>query len=205
MSGWATMLTWPARRWLVAVGAGAGTALLIGLPTDVIPNPVFGRPVPVTWWSYPVLVVTAVLAGLVVATYVRDPTAAGPTAEGLADVDDSEPVSRTASVGGLLSFFAVGCPVCNKIVLVALGATGARQWFEPVQPLLAAASIVLLAWALRGRLRSAVACPLPRTGPVVDTPEKVSEPLRRAARRDVPVAAPTGLEPVPPPELKVSN
>ena len=205
MNGWASMLTWSARRWLVAIGAGVGTALLIGLPTDVIPNPVFGRPVPVTWWSYPVLVVTAVLAGLVVATYVRDPAATGVTAEGPADVDDSEPVSRTASVGGLLSFFAVGCPVCNKIVLVALGATGARQWFEPVQPLLAAASIVLLAWALRGRLRSAVACPLPRTGPVVDTPEQASEPLRRASRRDVPVAAPTGLGPVPPPELKVSN
>ncbi|MEY4229236.1 MAG: hypothetical protein RLZZ362_85 [Actinomycetota bacterium] len=189
MSGWATMLTWPARRWLVAVGAGVGTALLIGLPTDVIPNPVFGRPVPVTWWSYPVLVVTAVLAGLVVATYVRDPAAPGPVApglvdeglvdeglvdEGLVDDGDPEPVSRTASVGGLLSFFAVGCPVCNKIVLVALGTTGARQWFEPVQPLLAVASIVLLAWALRGRLRSAAACPLPRTGPMVDTPEKTT-------------------------------
>ena len=37
---------------------------LVGLPTDVIPNPVFGRPVPVTWWSYPVLVVTALLGGL---------------------------------------------------------------------------------------------------------------------------------------------
>jgi len=204
MSGWAAMLTWSARRWLVAIGSGAGTALLIGLPTDVIPNPVFGRPVPVTWWSYPVLVVTAVLAGLVVATYVSDPDAAGPVAPGLVDdglVDDGdpEPVSRTASVGGLLSFFAVGCPVCNKIVLVALGATGARQWFEPVQPLLAVASIVLLAWALRGRLRSAVACPLPRTGPMVDTPEKASGPLRRAARHGDPVAAPTGLEPVPPP------
>jgi hypothetical protein len=209
MNGWATMLTWSARRWLVAIGAGVGTALLIGLPTDVIPNPVFGRPVPVTWWSYPVLVVTAVLAGLVVATYVSDPDAAGPVAPGLVDdglVDDSlvddgdpEPVSRTASVGGLLSFFAVGCPVCNKIVLVALGTTGARQWFEPVQPLLAVASIVLLAWALRGRLRSAVACPLPRTVPMAETPEKAVGPLRRAARRGDPVAAPTGLEPVPPP------
>lgn len=169
MSGCATMLTWSARRWLVAVGAGVGTALLIGLPTDVIPNPVFGRPVPVTWWSYPVLVITAVLAGLVVATYVRDPAATGLVDDGLVDDGDPEPVSRTASVGSLLSFFAVGCPVCNKIVLLALGATGARQWFEPVQPLLAVASIGLLAWALRGRLRSAVACPLPRTESLVDT------------------------------------
>ena len=38
------------------------------------------------------------------------------------------------------------------------GAIGARRWFEPIQPLLAVASIVLLAWALRGRLRGAVSC-----------------------------------------------
>ncbi|MEX0847318.1 MAG: hypothetical protein WD023_06020 [Ilumatobacteraceae bacterium] len=164
MSSWAVMLTWPARRWLVAGGAAVGTALLIGLPTDVIPNPVFGRPVPVTWWSYPVLVVTAVLAGLVVATYVRDPATADPTTADLA-----EPTPRTASVGGLLSFFAVGCPVCNKIVIVALGTTGARRWFEPVQPLLAAASIVLLAWALRSRLRAENACPVPGNATMADT------------------------------------
>ena len=148
MNGWAVMLAWPARRWVVAAAAAVATALLIGIPTDVIPNPVFGRPVPVTWWSYPVLVVTAVLAGLAIATYVRDPR----------EPLDHDPTTRTAGLGGLLSFFAVGCPVCNKVVLVALGTTGARRWFEPVQPLLAVASIVLLAWALRGRLRGSVAC-----------------------------------------------
>ncbi len=123
--------------------------LLIGLPTDVVPNPVFGRSVGVTWWSYPVLALTAVLAGLLLATYVR--------ADGLA-VDDHDREVRTGGLGGLLSFFAVGCPVCNKVVLLALGTTGARRWFEPVQPYLAALSIALLSIALRARLRSADAC-----------------------------------------------
>ena len=50
--------------------------------------------------------------------------------------------------------------MCNKLVLVALGTTGARRWFEPVQPLLAALSIVLLGAALRGRLRDD-ACRVP--------------------------------------------
>ncbi len=127
-------------------------ALLIGLPTDVIANPVFGRPVPVTWWSYPTLAITALLGGLLVATYVRDPSALESSAE---EIDTP---TRNGGIAGLLSFFAVGCPVCNKLVIVAVGATGARQWFEPVQPLLAVASIALLVWALRGRLRSSAAC-----------------------------------------------
>lgn len=172
-----TMKEWNARqRWAALIGAVV-VALGIGLPTDVIPNPVFGRPVPVTWWSYPVLVLTAVLGGLLIATYVRvkPGDARSPSLGTDTDPDDGEPddgepddgeieidaPSRQGSIGGLLSFFAVGCPVCNKLVVVALGTTGARQWFEPLQPVLAVGSIVLLGFALRGRVRSAVSCRVP--------------------------------------------
>jgi hypothetical protein len=152
VGAWRTL--WSPRRVGAAVVAAVALALLIGLPTDVIPNPVFGRPVPVTWWSYPTLLATAVLGGLLAATYVREPGPAGSDA-----VDDEiDAPTRTGGVAGLLSFFAVGCPVCNKLVIVALGTTGARQWFEPVQPLLAVASIGLLWWALRARVRSATSC-----------------------------------------------
>lgn len=48
--------------------AGLGalvTAILVGAPTDVVPNPLSGRSVPVQWWNYPALAVTAALAGIV--------------------------------------------------------------------------------------------------------------------------------------------
>lgn len=151
-SAWRTLRRWTPRQVAVAALGAVVVALLIGVPTDVIPNPVFGRPVPVTWWSYPTLLVTAVLGGLLVGTYVRRDSAPPST------LDEIDQPTRNGSVAGLLSFFAVGCPVCNKLVIVALGTTGARQWFEPIQPLLAVASIVLLAWALRARLRSVDAC-----------------------------------------------
>lgn len=146
---------WSARRWRFAAAAALATALAVGLPTDVIPNPVFGRPVPVTWWSYPVLILTAFLGGLLAATYVRD----DPQESAVTDMVDERP-ARTGGLGGLLSFFAVGCPVCNKLVVIALGTVGARRWFEPIQPLLAVLSLVLLVVALRARLRGAVACPV---------------------------------------------
>jgi hypothetical protein len=147
---------WTRARWSVAAVMAVVTALAIGLPTDVIPNPVFGRQgTPVEPWAVPVLVITALLSGLLVATYVRD----GDTGE----VDDAAGLdrpSRFGGVGGLLSFFAVGCPICNKVVVIALGTSGALTWFAPVQPYLGLVALGLLAWALRTRLRGEVACGL---------------------------------------------
>ena len=141
---------WDARQWATVVVAGLLVFLAIGIPSDVVPNPVFGRPVDVTWWSYPVLAVTAVLGGLLAATYVRP--------ERSVATDELDPPGRAGGLGGLLSFFAVGCPTCNKLVVVAVGTSGALDWFAPAQPLLAVASIGLLLWAVRRRLRAAGAC-----------------------------------------------
>lgn len=158
----ASLRRWSGRRWLAAAAGAAVTALLVGLPSDVIPNPVFGRPVAVTWWSYPVLVASAVLGGLLVATYVRDPATApfaGPSVS--PEFDEIDRPGKVGGAGGLLSFFAVGCPTCNKLVVLALGTTGALDWFAPVQPVLAVGSLVLLAAALRARLHGEVSCAFP--------------------------------------------
>lgn len=144
------MRTWPARRWTVAAVTAVLTVLVVGVPTVLVPTPWFGRAVPPTWWSWPVLAVTAALSGLVTATYVGSPLA-----------DPADRASRRGILGGFLAYLAVGCPVCNKVALLALGSAGALQWFAPVQPLLAAAGVVLLAYALRTRLAGERSCPLP--------------------------------------------
>lgn len=148
--------SWSRRRWLSALGAAVATLLVLGVPTDLVPNPVFGRQVEAPWWAWPALLVTSVLSGLLFATYVRESTGSGHE-----PLDD--PAGKRGIAGGVLTFFAVGCPVCNKLVLVALGYTGALRWFAPVQPFLGLVAIVLLGWALRMRLRGAVACALPTT------------------------------------------
>ncbi|MEC8445368.1 MAG: hypothetical protein VXZ03_03695, partial [Actinomycetota bacterium] len=110
-------------------------------------NPIFGRDIAVTWWSYPIVILSGILGGMLIATYVREP--------GNEDIDKA---AKVGFVGGLLAFFAVGCPVCNKLVLLALGTSGAITWFAPFQPILAFASVLLMAWALRIRLRTMASC-----------------------------------------------
>jgi hypothetical protein len=151
MSALTALRLWGARRWWAALAATVLTVVVIAVPTDLVDTPVFSREVPPTWWSWPALVVSAVLAGLLFATYVRD--------GGVPDPEDRR-AGRVGGAGGLLTFFAVGCPVCNKLVLLALGSSGAMTYFEPVQPVLSVAAVVLLAWALRARLTGQLSCPV---------------------------------------------
>ena len=50
-----------------------------------------------------------------------------------------ENMERRTLASGFLAFLAIGCPICNKVVLL-LGICGALSYFEPIQPLLGVAS-----------------------------------------------------------------
>ncbi len=71
---------------------------------------------PVLWWNYPVWALSSILTGALVATYVRDPAVRVPATQG----------GKTL-LGGTLSLFAVGCPICNKLAVMAIGVTGALK------------------------------------------------------------------------------
>ena len=141
------------REVATALVATALFVLVVAVPTDLIDTPWFSREIPPTWWAWPSLVVSSVLGGLITATYVRPPQDVAPSAE--------RATTRSSYAAGLLTFFAVGCPVCNKLVLLALGAAGAVTWFEPFQPFLQLLAVALLAWALTSRLRARESCPVP--------------------------------------------
>jgi hypothetical protein len=89
---------------------------------------------------------------MVLATYVNRPDTGGRVVE-----------VGTVS-GGVLGFLAVGCPVCNKLVLALVGSAGAMQWWAPVQPVVGVASIAVLGWALWARLGAERSCPAPAPG-----------------------------------------
>ena len=161
-SAWTALSGWGRRRWVVAAGATVLAAVVVAVPTDLIDTPLFSREIPPTWWSWPALVLSSVLSGLLAASYVRGgaPGAAAAWPGTTGAVEDSRG-KRWGSLGGLLTLVAVGCPVCNKVVLLALGAGGALTWFAPVQPALSAAAVLLLGWALHRRLRGELSCPVP--------------------------------------------
>jgi hypothetical protein len=157
----AAFLTWSIRRWVVAAAVAAGTYLFFGLSTAVLANPVFGRSVPPTPWAPEVLIATAILSGLLTATYVRNDGPAPIRLEALEAASDSGTGSRTAragAVGSLLAYLAIGCPVCNKIALLLLGTTGALNLYGPIQPYLGAIGIAMLSLALVIRLRGEISC-----------------------------------------------
>jgi hypothetical protein len=156
--------------------AGAASLVAYGIASAIIPNPVFGRQIPPEPFAIVVWIISAALMGLIVGTYlapgpggsvgVLARVGIGNTVASTGTSDGPAP-SGTGSIvgyaGGLAAFLAIGCPVCNKAALVLLGASGALTIWAPLQPILGAASLVLLAatlaWRLRARARGG-ACPV---------------------------------------------
>ena len=146
--------------------------LAFGLAAAIIPNPVFGRQIPPEPFAIAVWLVSAPLMGLLGATYSAPAIPAIPVAtatrlmpliiEPAGDANHRQGTTL-GTVAGFGAFLAIGCPVCNKVALVLLGAGGAMTVFAPLQPLIGAASIVLLAgtlaWRFRLRARGG-ACPI---------------------------------------------
>ncbi|MEV6867405.1 hypothetical protein AB0M44_41240 [Streptosporangium subroseum] len=61
------------------------------------------------------------LTGLIVATYV-------------VSLQPPPSQQKKTFISGLLSAFAVGCPICNKLIVMALGVSGALTHFAPGNP-----------------------------------------------------------------------
>ena len=148
-----------ARGWLLAAGGATVTAVLIGIPTDLVPNDWYVRMTPARPQDYIIWVTTALILGLVAGTF----TLPYVQREGQA----------CAMSGGLLSFLAVGCAICNKLVVLLLGTAGGLTFFAPLQLYVGIASIATLAWTLR--IRSGLVA-APRTGRVVNLTRSGKEP-----------------------------
>jgi hypothetical protein len=158
------------RTFILQAAHWSGTALVaFGLVAAIIPNPAFGRQIPPEPFAIVVWLLSAPLMGLLGATYSAPAPAAVAATPSMPVV--IEPAGHASgregttlgTLAGLGAFLAIGCPVCNKIALVLLGTSGAMTIFAPLQPLLGAISLGLLAgtlaWRLQLRVRGA-ACPI---------------------------------------------
>lgn len=145
------------RFWLITALYTIGAALFIGLPTRLIPNNFFMRMTPTSPRDYLIWGVTVALFGPTLALSTLYPaTSLRETWRQIGSGD------IRAMAGAVLSFFSVGCPVCNKLVVLALGVSGAMSIFDPLRPFLGIAAILTLGLTLYLRLRSLrYGCALP--------------------------------------------
>jgi hypothetical protein len=133
---------------LAALAAG-GTAMVLAIPTAIVPNPFFVRMIPLDPEQYVFWIVTSLLIGALVATYLEPGLRRG--------------LASQSAGAGLLGLFAVGCPVCNKLVIAAIGSSGALTYFAPIQPILGAAAVGIAGYGLWTRVRAirSGACAVP--------------------------------------------
>ncbi|MBU8822769.1 hypothetical protein [Mycolicibacterium goodii] len=161
------MAVWYPRGWqqcTVAAAVAVGVGLALGIPSALVPNPWFTRMTAVPWWGYAVWVLVAVMSAVLAATYVDDASATSTAAR------------RTGVLANIGSILAVGCPVCNKLVVAALGVSGALNVWAPVQPVIAAVSVSVLGWALWQRISSHRICPTRGAQP------RLAEPVAGSGR-----------------------
>lgn len=144
----AALRVWPVRAWIIACASLIATLIVSGVPTGIIPSNFYHRMTPVLWWNYPIWAMSALLLGLLAGSYFS----------GMAAPPKDN--SNRGLWGEFVSFIAVGCPICNKVVVALLGVSGALDYFAPIQPILGLAGVALLTWALYMRLRGQISCSL---------------------------------------------
>jgi hypothetical protein len=129
-----TLRTAGARFWLTAVGWAAAIGIATGVPTVMVETSLFRRMTPILPWQYALWGFSSLLVGLVLAARKLPGQACR--------------VEGRALSGTTLSYLAIGCPICNKIVVVLLGVSGALHYFAPLQPLIGIGALVILLFTL---------------------------------------------------------
>lgn len=119
---------WPARRWLAAMIAFPVMLTLFGL-VDLAGSSRDGT----SWWMWPWLILTGVLAAITLASYLAPP--------------------------GARKLIEVGCSPCAAMAATAVAAAVIAHASAPASPFMAIVALALTAFAVRQRLADARTCP----------------------------------------------
>lgn len=128
------LLRLTARELALSIAAAIAVFIPLGTVAALWENPLFMRMTPTSGFEISLLIAQAGLAGLYLGT--RQPACA----------------VRTASVGGVLGFLGVACPVCNKLFVLAFGSAFLLEYFEPLRLYVGLAGTALLLYALYVKL-----------------------------------------------------
>lgn len=112
----------------------AGTFVLIGTVTALWANPLFTRMTPTSGYEYWLLIAESLLVGLYFG--MRKPVT----------------TKTCGTVGGILGFLGIACPVCNKLLLFLFGSGLLLSYFEPIRLYVGIIGILLLAFSVQRNL-----------------------------------------------------
>ncbi len=121
-------------RILMGLASALGSFIALGSVAALWENPLFVRMTPVSGFEIAALAVLSLLLGVYVA--IRRPFCS----------------VKTASVGGVLGFLGVACPVCNKVLLLLFGGDLLLTYYEPLRIYVAVAGVLIAAVAVAREL-----------------------------------------------------
>jgi hypothetical protein len=131
----------------------AGFFVASGILTVLVPNMLFVRMTPISWFDYVIWPVSALLIGGFMA--LRHAVAKGAAA-----------CSTTAGTGGVAAFLGFSCPICNKVLVLLIGTGGVLTFVEPYRHVIGVVGLLILAGASWWMLR-VYAAASPATEPTV--------------------------------------
>jgi hypothetical protein len=116
--------------------------LIVGVITGAIDTPIFERATPAYAIDYPIWTINALLVGSLAAVSV------------LAMRQRHSFGSGPMYAGGLLSAFAISCPLCNGLLVAAFGTGAAANVFDPARPFIGGATALFMTYVLYRRVRT---------------------------------------------------
>jgi len=111
----------------------------LGVLTAVIPNQFFVRMTAINYLDYVFLALTSILMGTYVSLSIYSKK------------NGNTLCKPAAYSGGIFGFLGFGCALCNKLLLLLLGAAGVLTYVEPFRPVLGSVGIGLMGFAVYGK------------------------------------------------------
>ena len=126
---------------LLGLGSSIAFFVVFGGITAIIPSQFYIRMIPTTLLDKIFLASSSALLGAYVGVHYYKKKIV-------------KQCNAVATTGGIGSFLAFSCPICNKILVLLFGAASLMTYFEPYRPVLGIVSSGLLGAAVYWRIKT---------------------------------------------------
>lgn len=125
---------------ILGILSAIGLFFAFGILTDLIPNPWFTRMIGKNSLDYVFLISSSSIVGAYIGVHFYKKNAA-------------KKCNAATYSGGIGSFLAFGCPICNKLLVLLFGTAALMAYLEPYRPILGFGSVALAGGALYWRVK----------------------------------------------------